>query len=70
MTYDQMVFLAHAQTNCEVVDRWDAYMDAIYGGLDSELKVNMALGQLKEFSKAFRCEKKAKMNHAKKCQYY
>lgn len=67
MSYDQMIFLAHAQTNCEVEGRWSFY---IFGDLNAELKVNMALGQMKEFSKAFQCKKNAKMNHVKKCQYY
>ncbi|RUS78892.1 hypothetical protein EGW08_013335 [Elysia chlorotica] len=70
MTYDQMLFLAHAQTACEVEDRWTAYMSAVYDGMDAELNVNTALGQLEEFSRAFQCKKQAKMNHAKKCQYY
>ncbi|CAL1536730.1 unnamed protein product [Lymnaea stagnalis] len=70
LTNEQMVFLAHAQTFCyDKNDRWTLNR-MLRGTLSDDTRINMALGQLPEFSRAFKCKPGAKMNHEVKCDYY
>ena len=69
MTPNQMLFLSYAQSACEEKNEFVRYYSD-YNIMDTENRVNMVLGQLEEFSQAFQCKKKAKMNHALKCQYF
>ncbi|XP_059149216.1 endothelin-converting enzyme homolog [Physella acuta] len=70
LTNEQMIFLAHAQTFCFANDDRQNLNAWMKGQVVNDVKVNMALGQLKEFSKAFNCKPEAKMNHKVKCDYY
>ncbi|XP_059149217.1 endothelin-converting enzyme 1-like isoform X1 [Physella acuta] len=68
LTNEQMIFLAFAQTFCYVKEDLPDRKLMYFSGND--VNVNMALGQLKEFSKAFNCKPEAKMNHEVKCGCY
>ena len=70
MTPNQMLFLSFGQSVCEVESESHIRYYHKYKIMDNENRVNMVLGQLEEFSQAFQCKKKTKMNHALKCQYF
>ncbi|XP_059149219.1 endothelin-converting enzyme 1-like [Physella acuta] len=65
---EQMILLAHAQTFCYVKDDIPDWLR--FSDIQNDDRVNKALGQLKEFSKAFNCKPEAKMNHKGNCGYY
>uniref|UniRef100_A0A0B7AHI1 Peptidase M13 N-terminal domain-containing protein n=1 Tax=Arion vulgaris TaxID=1028688 RepID=A0A0B7AHI1_9EUPU len=70
LTNEQLLYVAHAQTFCYARDIKYSYLLGSRGRVEEDIQVNMALGQLKEFSDAFMCKPESKMNHAKKCDYY
>ncbi|XP_059149213.1 endothelin-converting enzyme homolog [Physella acuta] len=70
LTNEQMIFLAHAQSYCVANDDRQKLNAWMRGQVANDIRVNMALGQLEEFSKAFNCKPEAKMNHKVKCDYY
>ncbi|CAG5120307.1 unnamed protein product, partial [Candidula unifasciata] len=70
LTNEQMIYVAHAQTFCYARDAKSAYLYASWGRVEEDIQVNMALGQMQEFSDAFHCKPGSKMNHPKKCDYY
>ncbi|XP_059149256.1 endothelin-converting enzyme 1-like [Physella acuta] len=64
LTKEQIFFLAHAQGQCSVGgNELHPYRN------NDEEELNMAIGQLEEFSKAFNCRPGSKMNHKVKCNY-
>nr|KAI8748213.1 endothelin-converting enzyme-like 1 [Biomphalaria glabrata] len=70
LTNEQTLFLAHAQTFCyDKTSSW--YVNSIISGWPTnDVKINMALGQLPEFSEAFKCKKGSQMYHEERCDYY
>ncbi|KAK0050794.1 endothelin-converting enzyme-like 1 [Biomphalaria pfeifferi] len=70
LTNEQTLFLAHAQTFCyDKTSSW--YVNTIISGWPTnDVKINMALGQLPEFSEAFKCKKGSQMYHEERCDYY
>lgn len=70
LTNEQMIYVAHAQTFCFARDSKQSYLQAFRGRVEEDVQVNMALGQLQEFTDAFKCKPGSKMNHPKKCDYY
>lgn len=70
LTNEQMIFLAHAQTFCFARGSKESYAYTFESQVEKDIQVNMALGQLEEFSDAFHCPAESKMNHFKKCDYY
>lgn len=70
LTNEQMVYVSHAQTFCYARDKRTSYLNAGRGRVEEDIQVNMAVGQLQEFSEAFKCKPEAKMNHPVKCDYY
>ncbi|GFR59339.1 endothelin-converting enzyme 1 [Elysia marginata] len=65
----QMLFLAQAQTYCEVAN-WRNYWTARFGYMLSETKTNLAIMQQDDFSQAFKCKRKSMMTRAKKCRLF
>ncbi|BFZ05863.1 hypothetical protein BsWGS_08902 [Bradybaena similaris] len=70
LTNEQMIYVAHAQTFCFARDSKSSYLRFAGGRVEEDVQVNMALGQLQEFTDAFKCKPGSKMNHPKKCDYY
>ncbi|KAI8779126.1 endothelin-converting enzyme 1 [Biomphalaria glabrata] len=70
LTNEQTLFLAHAQTFCyDKTSSW--YVNSIISEWPTnDVKINMALGQLPEFSEAFKCKKGSQMYHEERCDYY
>ncbi|KAL4225048.1 Membrane metallo-endopeptidase-like 1 [Mactra antiquata] len=69
-TNDQSFFLTYAQTYC--VARTDAlaYYYASRGRVSEDIRVNVALSQLNEFTSTFNCPKNSPMNSPTKCDTY
>jgi len=71
MSSSQMFFIGHAQSLCFNRDDRSAFYRALSGTPEEDVQLNMALGQLDEFSQAFGCKAGDNMNHKdKKCEYY
>ncbi|XP_041367218.1 endothelin-converting enzyme homolog [Gigantopelta aegis] len=70
LTNDQIFFISAAQTFCANKNAQASYNSARYGYPQEDVRINMAVSQLKEFSDAFKCKATSRMNPANKCQLY
>ncbi|KAK6174952.1 hypothetical protein SNE40_013504 [Patella caerulea] len=67
---DQMFFISYAQANCFNRNDAASYGAAAKGTLLEDSKINLALGQVEEFQKAFNCPANSNMLAKKKCKVY
>ncbi|KAK7490082.1 hypothetical protein BaRGS_00018604 [Batillaria attramentaria] len=69
-TPEQMFFIGHAQTYCYNRDPSLDYTYTRLRNANEETRVNLALQELPEFSKAFGCSAPSKMAPTQRCTYY
>ncbi|XP_046334382.1 endothelin-converting enzyme-like 1 [Haliotis rufescens] len=70
-TNEQLFFISYAQTYCFNRDSSLAYRQARYTSrIREDYKVNLAVSQLDEFNKAFKCSATSRLNPSNKCGLY
>ncbi|ESO95503.1 hypothetical protein LOTGIDRAFT_160662 [Lottia gigantea] len=70
LTNDQMFFVAQAQSYCYNRKNAAAYSNAVRGRVEEDVRTNLAMSQISEFTRAFKCKPGSQMNAPSKCAYY